>query len=189
MTESIPVAGAVVSLDGFRDPLVVEIAPESEATRGFKNVARHVFRFVQEVRWAGGGAVVVGVAGDEAKSGAIAMNVGLLLTPLLDVAIEPTERAIATFEVDAVDTTDHPTPRDRLWLVPRQDLLANSRNRFGLVLVGANAPSTEAIDLLLVVVPHGSAAAPPPVPDTTEIAAVIVDAPDTDHPEFLPLAH
>ena len=188
MAESISVAGAVVSLDEFRDPLVVEIAPESAATRGFKNIARHVFRFVQDVQWSGGGAVVVGVAGDESVIDAVALNVGVLLSPLLDVAIEPTDRTIATFEVDATAVGDHPSPRDRLWLVPRDVLLSEERDRFALVMVSTRAPATEPLDLLLLAVPHGSDVAAPSVPPTTEIAAVIVDAPDTDHPEYLPLA-
>lgn len=193
MSDTIPVAGAIGALVDA-DLLVVEAEPESELTRSLKGIARHVYRFVQDVRWSGSEhAVAVRIVGDPRHGRPIGVNVGVLLAPLLDVALESDPAVASAFETgdagpDAIDR--YPSPRDGIWLVPRKDLGSGSvTERFGLTIGWADSSAIAVADLVLITVPAGSVAAP--VPDAelvTEFAAVIVDAPTTDHPPEYPVA-
>lgn len=189
MSTTVPVAGAIVSLDPGRDRLVVESAPESEATRGFKNVARYVFRFVQAEQWSGdGGAVSVAVLGEPEVAGAVASNVGLLLAPLLDIALGSSTITEAMLEVDRHEGLEYPNPRHGIWLVPAHELGERSVvDRFGLTISAAGVGVSD-VDLALLLVPHGSAAPrrQAAAPES-EVAVVLLDAPSADHPETMTL--
>jgi hypothetical protein len=190
VTTSIPVAGSLVDIDPGADPLVVEAQPDSEATRCFKNIARYVYRLVQDIRWAGGEhTVTVEVVGDGDMAPTIAMNVGALVAPLLDVAVESSALARLGFDVDADDgTASELSPRDRLWLV--EPTMARSHpadRRFDLTIATTPAASHAGpVDLTLVTVEHGRAAVTLPADRRyDEVAAVIVGAPGSDHPESI----
>lgn len=181
-----PVAGSLVPLDASRHRLVVESAPESEATRGFKNVARYVFRFVQAEQWSGaGGAITVRVVGEADVAATISMNVGLLLAPLLDVAIERSAITESALDVAVDDDAEYPNPRHRVWLVPREAMVSEA-DRFGLAIGPADPDDLAGAHLALVLAAHGAPIADPPASDPeTEIAVVLVDAPSIDHPTDL----
>jgi len=198
MTASIPVAGSLVSIDPRDDPLVVEAHPDSEVTRCFKNIARYVYRIVQDIRWAGEEHTVsVEIVGDDAMAHTIAMNVGALVAPLLDVAIESSAMARRGFDVAPEDeSASELTPRDRLWLVeppmPRAD---SADRRFDLTIATTASADTagglpRSVDLGLVTVEHRRGLASLPTEGRyDEIAAVVVDAPGPDHPASIPVDH
>lgn len=184
VADTIPVAGAIVVAPGD-ELLVVEALPDSEAARSYKDVARHVYRFVQEVQWSGSGrAAAVRIVGEEHEQQAIAANVGLLLAPLADVAIASTPDVRVAFDLeDQPDVgEDHPTPRDKVWLVPAELLGTDEvSSRFGITFGPALGPG-HAPDLVLIVMPaDADEVVLPPADDLTEFAAVLVDAPDA-HP-------
>jgi hypothetical protein len=176
------------------DPLFVEAQPDSEATRCLKNIARYVYRLVQDIRWAGGEHTVsVEIVGDDAMAPTIAMNLGALVAPLLDVAVESSPLARRGFDVRTDDgSASELSPRDRLWLVEPPMPRSNPVDRrFDLTIattpvVASNARS---VDLTLVTVEHGRAAVALPADRRyDEIAAVIVGAPGPDHPESIAVA-
>jgi hypothetical protein len=195
VTESIPVAGAVIPLHTLADPLVVEADPESEATRCFKNIARFVFRLVQEIHWSGrDDTVSVRVVGDAPWCHVIAMNVGALLASLLDVAVESSPLARTGFDIGVGDPKGDLSPRDRLWLVASDRLASDVAMRRFDLSIGTVDPSTtadrddEPVDLGLVMVPQGrTPELPPDASRYVDVAAVIIDAPTPDHPEALRL--
>lgn len=192
MAVEIPIAGAILTIPPEVDPLVVEADPEGERARCFKNVARHVFRFVQEVDGTSSGrAVTVAVVGEGPAAATVTVNVGVLLAPLLDVgviagsAIDEITGILGRPSMEAgTRAGDHASPRDRMWVVPGtrfSDLEVITRFDLAIGPVSGEAVAN-GIDLALVVVRHGDA-----VPDTscddpmTELAVVLVDAPSADH--------
>jgi hypothetical protein len=190
MALEIPIAGAILTIPPDIDPLVVESEPDGERTRGFKGVARHVFRFVQEVEWTSSGrAVTVAVIGDGPIATTIVVNVGVLLAPLLDVgliagsAIDEITEMLGRPMIEAGSrASDFASPRDRMWVVPgtgfsHEDVIS----RFNLAIGPVSGLAiASGIDLALVVVRHGDA-----VPETaledpmTELGVVLVDAPSS----------
>ena len=123
-----PIAASLRSVPAGEDPVVVEADPEGDATRSVKDLARYVYRFIQEIRWAGHeGVVSVGVAGDPGETPPIGINLGLLLSPLVTTGLgERTGRESAFGllgaprpELSRQPTLDAlPSPRDRVWIVP-----------------------------------------------------------------------
>lgn len=203
MTDLIEVAGAILPVAGYPHPLVVEADPESEATRSFKNVARFVYRFVQDARWSGDhGAVSIRVRGDGREAAAVAANVGVLLASLVDVAVEADPFALVAFDLSAsseprpddhrvTDPTSHlENPRDGLWLVPRQELDSDPVvERFDLTLGRSTERRDDRTDLMLVAVAHATTLmSRPRGPGAVEFAAVLIDAPSPDHPSFIAVA-
>ncbi len=190
MALEIPIAGAILTIPPDTDPLVVEAEPEGERTRGFKSVARHVFRFIQEVNWTSPDrAVRVAVVGDGPNATTIAVNVGVLLAPLLDVgviagsAIDDITDMLGMSAIEAgLPAGDFASPRDRMWIVPGTGFSDDDViSRFDLAIgpVGGG-PVASGIDLALVVVRHGDAAPEIELEDpTTELAAVLTDAPSS----------
>jgi hypothetical protein len=193
MAVEIPIAGAILTIPPDIDPLVVEADPDGERARGFKNVARHVFRFVQEINWtsSSGRAATVAVVGDGRAAATVAVNVGVLLAPLLDVAvmagsaIDEVTRMLGSHTMEPDPRIGgFASPRDRMWIVPGTGFSDDEvTSRFDLAMgpVGGGAVAN-GIDLALVVVRHGDV-----VPDTarddpmTELAVVLVDAPSVEH--------
>ncbi|HSJ70769.1 MAG TPA: hypothetical protein VLA29_03875 [Acidimicrobiia bacterium] len=192
MALEIPIAGAILTIPPDIDPLVVEADPDGERARCFKNVARHVFRFVQEINWTSSGrAVTVAVVGESRSAATVTVNVGVLLAPLLDVGV------IAGSAIDEITgMLGHPkteadsfagdlvSPRDRMWIVPGSAFSNDEvMSRFDLAIgpVGGSAIAN-GIDLALVVVRHGDGISTISRDDPmTELAAVLVDAPSADH--------
>ena len=123
-----PIAASLSSVPDGEDPVVVEADPEGDVTRSVKDLARYVYRFIQEVRWAGHeGVVSVGVTGDPGDTPPIGVNLGLLLSPLVTTGLGERAGRESAFELlDATrpELTSQPTlgalpnPRDRVWIVP-----------------------------------------------------------------------
>lgn len=196
VTASIPVAGSLVSIDPRDDPLFVEAHPDSEATRCFKNIARYVYRIVQDIRWAGEEHTVsVEIVGDDAMAHTIAMNVGALVAPLLDVALESSALTRRGFDIAADDeTASELTPRDRLWLMePPMPRSGSADRRFDLTIATRAGVDTaggppRSVDLGLVTVGHGRRIAAFPTDGRyDEVAAIIIDAPGPDHAGSIPV--
>ena len=195
MIAEIPVAGSLPRTDAHVDPLVVEADPEGAATRSVKDVARHVYRLIQEFDWAGHeGAVVVGVSGGTKSSIPIGPNVALLLAPLVRTAIG--ERAGAMSADELLDAARYPirehaegidafvSPRDRVWIVPDASLRdPGTRNLFELVILeGPPDRPLDDVDVLLAVTAYDELPAiPPGLREDAELAAVLVGGPE-EHP-------
>ena len=195
MIPEIPVAGSLPRIDANDDPMVVEADPEGAATRSIKDVARYVYRLIQEFEWAGHtGAVVVGVVGGSRSSAPIGPNVALLLAPLVRTAIG--DQAGATSASVLLDADRYPapdgaegtdafvSPRDRVWIVPDRLLhLRENRDLFELVILEAahDAPLDD-VDVLLAVTSSDEApVVPSSVREDAEVAAVLVGGP-REHP-------
>ncbi len=188
----IPIAGAVLTIPADIDPLVVEADPDGERSRCFKNIARHVFRLVQEVTWTSPGrAVTVVVVGDDHAATTIAVNVSVLLAPLLDVGViagSAIDEIAGMLGMSATEADrrsgGYASPRDRMWIVPGTGFSDDEvTSRFDLAIgpVGGRAV-TDGIHLALVVVHHGDVVPHVALEDpTTELAAVLVDSPSADH--------
>lgn len=187
MSDSIPVAGVLVTPSDQDELLVVEAEPESEATRAHKGIARHVYRFAQEVQWAGSErAVAVRIQGDGLVAASLAVNLALLLAPLLDIAIEAVPEIEAAFAAE-LDDRDPPSPRDRLWLVGGDELGGlEAAERYDMTIGVAESAGLVGADLVLVIV-EGSAARVrvPDVDPLTEVAAVILGPLHGDPPHQL----
>ncbi|MDJ0790639.1 MAG: hypothetical protein QNJ71_01965 [Acidimicrobiia bacterium] len=128
MPSPFPIAASLRSVPAGDDPVVVEADPEGDATRSVKDLARYVYRFIQEVRWAGHeGVVSVGVAGDQGDTPPIGVNLGLLLSPLVTTGLGERTGGKSAFdllgarrpELSGRPSLDAlPSPRDRVWIVP-----------------------------------------------------------------------
>jgi hypothetical protein len=201
MAAEIPVAAALPILDDGEDPVVVEADQQGRATRAMKALARWLFRFVQELNWAGHeGAVVVGVVCETLLPPPIGVNLALLVSPLVTTAVGETAgsaSAIAVLEADIGEVGSGSegreafvTPRDRVWIVPDDRLAdAETRDLFELVVFEpAPGRTLEDIDLLLVV---GRGAEPVAVPvglsDQVEMGAVVVGSTGRDDPVSIPV--